>query len=224
MNSATRSNYSHTSDAMTISACNHLSALCFMFSAISSICKDVGNNKDAWGDGTHARNAWASLRSGRMQLLFCMVQWRSLGGASRRIRRNRFPRVVYTLRRWRGADAATISAYATRKGTARKKPFPVGNPAQDGRRATQKGVCVTAQSYDINVFGQSFTVTSEKSEQEVRMVAAYVDQKMRERARTSKTIMPLRIAIMAALEIADAYLEQPPRGNDRLRNGHPAEV
>lgn len=83
---------------------------------------------------------------------------------------------------------------------------------------------MTAQSYDIDVFGQSFKVTSEKSEQDVRTVAAYVDQKMRERARSSKTIMPLRIAIMAALEIAEALLEQQPRGNERLRNGHPSDV
>ena len=59
------------------------------------------------------------------------------------------------------------------------------------RRRTQKGAAVTAQSYAIEVFGQSFKVTSEKSEQHVRTVATYVDRKMRERARVNKTIMPL---------------------------------
>jgi cell division protein ZapA len=71
---------------------------------------------------------------------------------------------------------------------------------------------VAANYYDIEVFGQSFTVTSEKSEQHVKMVAAYVDQKMRERARASKTLAPLRIAIMAALDIAEEVFEQSERG------------
>jgi cell division protein ZapA len=69
---------------------------------------------------------------------------------------------------------------------------------------------VAAQQYPIEVFGQSFNVTSEKSEQHVQMVAAYVDQKMRERARRSKTLMPLRVAIMAALDIAEEVFEQSP--------------
>jgi cell division protein ZapA len=67
---------------------------------------------------------------------------------------------------------------------------------------------VTAQSYDIEVFGQSFKVTSEKSEHHVRTVATYVDQKMRERARVNKTIMPLRVAIMAALDLAEEVFER----------------
>jgi len=78
------------------------------------------------------------------------------------------------------------------------------------RERTQKGEAVAAQQYAIEVFGQSFKVTSEKSEQHVKMVAAYVDQKMRERARTSKTLMPLRVAIMTALDIADEVFEQRP--------------
>lgn len=67
---------------------------------------------------------------------------------------------------------------------------------------------MTAQSYDIEVFGQSFKVTSEKSEQHVRTVATYVDQKMRERARVNKTIMLLRVAIMAALDLAEEVFER----------------
>jgi cell division protein ZapA (FtsZ GTPase activity inhibitor) len=65
-----------------------------------------------------------------------------------------------------------------------------------------------AQQYAITVFGQSFHITSEKSEDEVRTVAAYVDRKMRERARESRTIMPLRVAIMTALGIAEELLEK----------------
>ena len=67
---------------------------------------------------------------------------------------------------------------------------------------------MAAQHYPIEVFGQSFTVTSEQSEEHVQRVAAYVDRKMRERARMSKMIMPLRVAIMAALDIAEEVFEQ----------------
>jgi cell division protein ZapA len=69
---------------------------------------------------------------------------------------------------------------------------------------------VAAQHYPIEVFGQSFTVTSEQSEEHVKMLAAYVDRKMRDRARKSKMIMPLRIAIMAALDIAEEVFAQSP--------------
>lgn len=78
---------------------------------------------------------------------------------------------------------------------------------------------MAAQYYDIDVFGQSFKVSSDKREQDVRTVAAYVDQKMRERARASRTIIPLRIAIMAALEIAEALFEQRQRGQARVVDG-----
>jgi len=40
------------------------------------------------------------------------------------------------------------------------------------------------------------------------MVAAYVDHKMRERTRASRTIAPLRVAIMAALDIAEEVCER----------------
>jgi cell division protein ZapA (FtsZ GTPase activity inhibitor) len=67
---------------------------------------------------------------------------------------------------------------------------------------------MAAQQYAITVFGQSFQITSEKGEDEVKSVAAYVDRKMREYARESKTIMPLRVAIMTALGIAEALFEK----------------
>lgn len=65
---------------------------------------------------------------------------------------------------------------------------------------------MAAYSYDIEVFGQSFRVRSEKSEQDVRRVAAYVDQQMRTWAKASHTVIPLRVAIMAALGIAETVM------------------
>jgi len=82
---------------------------------------------------------------------------------------------------------------------------------------------MSTQQYAIEVFGQAFHVTSEKSEDDVRTVAAYVDRKMREQARKSKTIRPLRVAIMTALGIAEELFEKngealrPRNGRDRAR-------
>lgn len=69
---------------------------------------------------------------------------------------------------------------------------------------------MSTYSYNIEVFGQSFTIASDKSEQDVQAIAASVDKRMRERARASKTIMPLRIAIMTALEIAEECFDALP--------------
>ena len=76
--------------------------------------------------------------------------------------------------------------------------------------------------YHIEVLGQSFEVASTKGEAYMRTLAAYVDNKMRERAHASKTPIPLRVAIMAALEIADELLEQPraDRSDEHPGNGH----
>ncbi len=58
---------------------------------------------------------------------------------------------------------------------------------------------------EVEIFGQTFTLTSEDEEAYVREVAAYVDQKMKQIAQTTKTVATLRVAILAALNIADEY-------------------
>jgi cell division protein ZapA len=67
---------------------------------------------------------------------------------------------------------------------------------------------MSTHHYHVHVFGQLFHLTSEKSEDFVRTVAAYVDRKMRERATASHTLVPLRVAIMTALGIAEELLEK----------------
>jgi cell division protein ZapA len=56
---------------------------------------------------------------------------------------------------------------------------------------------------EVEVFGQTFTVNSEDDEEYVRQLASYVDQRMRQVGGSSKTAVPLRVAIMAAMSIAD---------------------
>jgi cell division protein ZapA (FtsZ GTPase activity inhibitor) len=58
---------------------------------------------------------------------------------------------------------------------------------------------------EVEIYGQTFTVTSEYEEAYVRSLAAYVDRAMRQAGENSKTIVPLRVAIMAALGIAEEY-------------------
>ena len=58
---------------------------------------------------------------------------------------------------------------------------------------------------EVEIFGQKFTVTSEDEENYVRKIATHVDQKMRLIADSTKTAVPLRVAIMAAMSIADEY-------------------
>ena len=58
---------------------------------------------------------------------------------------------------------------------------------------------------EVEIYGQTFTVTSEDEAVYVRSLAAYVDRAMRQAGEHSKTTVPLRVAIMAALGIADEY-------------------
>ena len=57
---------------------------------------------------------------------------------------------------------------------------------------------------EVEVFGQTFTVNSEQP-QHVKELADCVDQRMRQIAGSTKTVVPLRVAIMAALSIADEW-------------------
>ena len=59
------------------------------------------------------------------------------------------------------------------------------------------------QLMEVHIFGQTFTVTSEDDEQYVRETVAFVDQRMRQIAENAKVTVPFRVAIMAALSIAD---------------------
>jgi cell division protein ZapA (FtsZ GTPase activity inhibitor) len=72
------------------------------------------------------------------------------------------------------------------------------------------------QPVEVEIFGQRFTLRSGKSEEELRRIAAYVDHQLRQVAEQARTPVLLRVAIMAALTIADeyhtatGYLDTPP--------------
>lgn len=59
----------------------------------------------------------------------------------------------------------------------------------------------------VEIFNRTFTVTSEDDEHYVRELASYVDQRMRQIEGSTRTAVSLRVAIMAALSIADEYFQ-----------------
>ncbi len=56
----------------------------------------------------------------------------------------------------------------------------------------------------VEIFGQTFTVNSEEQAY-MEELAAYVDHHIRQIENSTKTVVPLRVAIMAALDIADEW-------------------
>ncbi|MDP2600309.1 MAG: cell division protein ZapA [Deltaproteobacteria bacterium] len=60
---------------------------------------------------------------------------------------------------------------------------------------------------EIKVMGQKFVVRSDSSEDYVNQVATFVDQKMNEVVKNSKSVASLNVAILAAMNIADEYLK-----------------
>jgi len=55
----------------------------------------------------------------------------------------------------------------------------------------------------VQIFGQTFSVGGELDEEYVQKLAAYVDQKMRAISELTPTVDTQKIAVMAALAIAD---------------------
>ena len=64
------------------------------------------------------------------------------------------------------------------------------------------------QYYEVEVGGYVFRVASERGAEYLEAVAAYMEQKLRARVQASKAVSPARVAIMAALEIADELFER----------------
>jgi len=74
---------------------------------------------------------------------------------------------------------------------------------------------------DVEIFGKVYTVRGEKDPEYVRRVAEYVDRKMREISQVTDTVSTSRIAILAALNIADeffALMEETDELESRMEN------
>jgi len=58
-------------------------------------------------------------------------------------------------------------------------------------------------SIEVDILGQKYTIKGEASEEYMKKLAAFVDQKLKEVHISSPTIAPLKAAIIASLNIAD---------------------
>ncbi len=70
---------------------------------------------------------------------------------------------------------------------------------------------------EIKVFGQTYTVKTDAEEDYLREVAKYVNEKMEEVLKKTKSVSSLNVAILTALNIADDLLKEKERRVALLR-------
>jgi cell division protein ZapA len=61
---------------------------------------------------------------------------------------------------------------------------------------------------EIKVFGQTYTVKTDAEEDYIQEVAKYVNEKMEEVLKKTKSVSTLNVAILTALNIADDLLRE----------------
>jgi cell division protein ZapA len=61
---------------------------------------------------------------------------------------------------------------------------------------------------EIKVFGQTYTVKSEAEENHIQAVAQFVNEKMDEVLKKTRSVSTLNVAILTALNIADDLLQE----------------
>ncbi len=61
---------------------------------------------------------------------------------------------------------------------------------------------------EIKVFGQTFTVKTDSEEAHIQEVARYVNEKIEEILKKTRTVSSLNVAILTALNIADDLLKE----------------
>ena len=61
---------------------------------------------------------------------------------------------------------------------------------------------------EIKVFGQTYTVKTDAAESHIQEVARYVNEKMEEVLKKTKSVSSLNVAILTALNIADDLLRE----------------
>lgn len=66
--------------------------------------------------------------------------------------------------------------------------------------------------YQVEVFGQTFTLVSEKGSEHIQAIASAADSRIREISMQARTITPLRVAIMALLQAEEELREAMRKG------------
>jgi cell division protein ZapA len=70
---------------------------------------------------------------------------------------------------------------------------------------------------EIKVFGQTYTVKTDAGEDHIQEVARYVNEKMDDILKKTRSISTLNVAILTALNLADDLLKEKERRMDLLR-------
>jgi len=70
---------------------------------------------------------------------------------------------------------------------------------------------------EIKVFGQTYTVKTDAAEDYIQEVARYVNEKMDEVLKKTRSVSTMNVAILTALNIADDLLKERERKNALLR-------
>ena len=70
---------------------------------------------------------------------------------------------------------------------------------------------------EIKVFGQTYTVKTDAEENYIQEVAKYVNEKMEEILKKTKSVSTLNVAILTALNIADDLLREKEKRTALLR-------
>lgn len=76
----------------------------------------------------------------------------------------------------------------------------------------------------VEIFGQTYKLRAEDDPAYVESLAAAVDGKMREIAKQTNAVDSLRVAILAALNIADESRRNAPRTGEPDSSGHDDEI
>ena len=63
------------------------------------------------------------------------------------------------------------------------------------------------QTVEVEIYGQHYNLRYDKDPKMIQSVASFVDRKMREIAQETSTVDSLKVAILAALNIADEMYE-----------------
>ena len=70
---------------------------------------------------------------------------------------------------------------------------------------------------EIKVFGQTFSVKTDSDEDHLQAVAQYVNEKMEEVLKKTRSVSSLNVAILTALNIADDLLKEKEQRKALLR-------
>jgi len=69
---------------------------------------------------------------------------------------------------------------------------------------------------EVNIFGHDYTVKTDADTEYIQEIARYVDEKMGEIVKNTKTVSTLNTAILAALNIADDLFKEKEKREELL--------